>query len=212
MTCGGRSWAGPERGSEILCVLTHGMGSTPPHHHKYGLHPLSCCFIISRLPRHTALNDVICRSLQSAGIRALLEPTGQDRGDDNRPDGITLFLYARGKSLVWDSTCADTFSPSNMICSAIQARAAANEVESRKRSKYASFADRFDLQPIAVETSGVFGESTLVFLRSFGSCIASTKGDVQERTWLIWRISLAIVRGNDISIAMSCRRSFLSSE
>ena len=26
----GRSWAGPERGSEILCVLTHGMGSTPP--------------------------------------------------------------------------------------------------------------------------------------------------------------------------------------
>ena len=30
LTCGGRSWAGPERGSEILCVLTHGMGSTPP--------------------------------------------------------------------------------------------------------------------------------------------------------------------------------------
>ena len=26
----GRSWAVPERGSEILCVLTHGMGSTPP--------------------------------------------------------------------------------------------------------------------------------------------------------------------------------------
>ena len=35
MTCGGRSWAGPERGSEILCVLTHGMGSTPPHHHHH---------------------------------------------------------------------------------------------------------------------------------------------------------------------------------
>ena len=34
MTCGGRSWAGPERGSEILCVLTHGMGSTPPHQDK----------------------------------------------------------------------------------------------------------------------------------------------------------------------------------
>ena len=28
--CGGRSWAGPKRGSEMLCVLTHGMGSTPP--------------------------------------------------------------------------------------------------------------------------------------------------------------------------------------
>ena len=32
----GRSWAGPERGSEILCVLTHGMGSTPPPHHHHG--------------------------------------------------------------------------------------------------------------------------------------------------------------------------------
>ena len=54
MTCGGRSWAGPERGSEILCVLTHGMGSTPPpwgqHNHPmlvwmssmlYPKHPLS---------------------------------------------------------------------------------------------------------------------------------------------------------------------------
>ena len=30
LTCGGRSWAGPERGSEILCVLMHGIGSTPP--------------------------------------------------------------------------------------------------------------------------------------------------------------------------------------
>ena len=29
----GRSWEGPERGSEILCVLTHGMGSTPPPTH-----------------------------------------------------------------------------------------------------------------------------------------------------------------------------------
>ena len=35
MTCGGRSWAGPERGSEILCVLTHGMGSTPPPPHLW---------------------------------------------------------------------------------------------------------------------------------------------------------------------------------
>ena len=44
----------------------------------------------------------------------------------------------------------------NMIRSAIQARAVANEVESRKRSKNASLTDRFDFQPIAVETSGMF--------------------------------------------------------
>ena len=94
---------------------------------EYVLYPLSCRI---NMPRHTALNDVIRRSLQSSGIQALLEPAGLDRGDDNRPDGITLFPYARGKSLVWEATCTDTFSPSNMIHTAIQASAAANESES----------------------------------------------------------------------------------
>ena len=67
-------------------------------------------------------------------------------------------------------------------------------------------------QPIAFETSGVFGESTLVFQHNLGSRIASATGDVWECTWLIQRISLAVVRGNAISIAMSCRRSFLPPE
>ena len=102
----------------------------------------------------------------------------------------------------------DTFSPSNMIRCVIYAKAAANEAESIKWSKYASLTDRFDFQPITVETSGVFGESTLVLLRILGSRIASIKGDVRERTWLIQRISLAVVRGNAISIGMSCRRFF----
>ena len=78
-------------------------------------------FCIDLLPRHTVLNDVIRRSLQSAGIPALLEPAGLDRGDGNRPDGITLLPYARGKSLVWDATCTDTFSPSKIIRFATQA-------------------------------------------------------------------------------------------
>ena len=45
-------------------------------------------------------------------------------------------------------------------------------------------------------------ESTLVFLCNLESHIASAKGDVRERPWLMQRISLAIVRGNAISIAM----------
>ena len=46
---------------------------------------------IGRLPRHTALNDVIRRSRQCAGIPALFEPADLYRGDGNRPNGITLF-------------------------------------------------------------------------------------------------------------------------
>ena len=99
---------------------------------EYGLHPLSCRFGICHLPQHTTVNDVIYRSLQSPGIPTQLEPADPDRGDGNRSDGITLFPYAKGKSVAWDATCIDTFSPSNMICSAIQASVAAN-AESRKR-------------------------------------------------------------------------------
>ena len=91
---------------------------------EYGLHPLSCRFSIGRLPRRTALNDVIRRSLQSAGNPVLLEPAGLDRGDGNRPDGITLFSYAREVPSL-DATCIDTFSPSYVIRCTIQARVAA---------------------------------------------------------------------------------------
>ena len=73
-----------------------------------------------------------------------------------------------------------------MIHSTIQARAADNEAESRKRSKYAPLRDRSDFQPIAVETSGEFGDSTLVFLHIMGSRIASAKGaNVADATYLV---------------------------
>ena len=133
------------------------------------IRPLSCRFSIGRLPRQNAQNDIIRRSLQSAGIPALLEPAGLDRGDGHRSDGLALFPYPRGKSIVWDATCTDTLIPSNMIRSALQARAADNQAESRKRSKYAPLTNRFDFQPIAVKTSEVFVESTLVFLRNLGA-------------------------------------------
>ena len=152
----------------LAVSIRHGLRVCTPHRcrcysrvNKYGLHPLSRRFSIGHLPRHTALNDVTRRSLQSADIPAPLKPAGSDRDDGNRLDGITLFPYTRGKSLVMDATCTDTFSPSNMIRSAIHPRAAANEAESRKRSKYASLTDRFDFQPIAVETSRVFGNQRL---------------------------------------------------
>ena len=46
-----------------------------------GYHALTCRFSAGRLPRHTALNDTIRRALQSAGVPALMEPQGIDRGD-----------------------------------------------------------------------------------------------------------------------------------
>ena len=56
--------------------------------------------------------------------------------------------------------------------------------------------------------TGFLGESTFGLLRMVGSSIASAKDNLRERTWLTQRILVAVVRGNAISIVMSCRRAF----
>ena len=53
---------------------------------RYSLHPLSCRLSAGRLPRHSALNDIIKRALSSAGFNAVLVPVDLDRGDGKRPD------------------------------------------------------------------------------------------------------------------------------
>ena len=63
-----------------------------------GLYGLSCKYSAGRFPRHSALNDVIKRALQKAGLSSVLEPPGLDRGDGSRPDGITVFPFSGGRS------------------------------------------------------------------------------------------------------------------
>ena len=65
---------------------------------------MTCHLTAGRHPRHTALSDVVKRALQPAGIPSLLEPAGVDRGNGKRPDGMNVFPFAEGKSLVWDAT------------------------------------------------------------------------------------------------------------
>ena len=56
-------------------------------------HLLSCRFSARRIPRHSAINDVVRCGLSAAGIPSLLEPSILDRGDGKRPDGITVYHY-----------------------------------------------------------------------------------------------------------------------
>ena len=170
---------------------------------ELGLHPLSCRRSAGRFPRHTALNDIIKRAFDASGLPSCLEPVGLDRGDGKRPDGLTLFPFANGRSLIWDATCVDTFSAAHINNSATQPGQAAAKAEKAKTDKYASLSDRFLFQPVAVETSGVLGPSTFGFLKSLGSRIGQARGEPREREWLFQRISLAIVRGNSIAVTLA---------
>ena len=82
---------------------------------RYGLHPLLYRLSAGRIPRHSALNDIVKRALSSAGFNAVHEPVGLDRGDGMRPDGMTVLPFSLGKCLNWDCTCVDSFSPQHWL-------------------------------------------------------------------------------------------------
>ena len=59
----------------------------------------------------------------------------------------------------------------------------------------------FFFTPVASETLGSWGESSLIFLKDLGSRLAGVTGDKRETSWLFQRLSIAIQRGNAISIS-----------
>ena len=128
----------------------------------FSTHPLSCRFSAGRIPRHSTINDVVRCGLSLAGIPSMLEPSGLDRGDGNRPDGIAMYPYSRGRCLIWDATCVNTFASSNLIRAA---GSVADSAEVRKIAKYFEMGQRFIFQPVAVETSGAIGKSTIQFFK-----------------------------------------------
>ena len=65
-----------------------------------GTHGLHCRKSVGRHPRHSAINDLVKRSLGSAKITAHLELAGICRLDGKRPDGATVLPWRSGRILV----------------------------------------------------------------------------------------------------------------
>jgi len=104
---------------------------------SFGRHRLVCKLAPGRTVRHHHLNDVIARSLASAGVPVSKEPSGLSRSDGKRPDGLTLIPWRAGRSLMWDVTVSCTTADSNSEASSREADAAAELAASNKVVKYA---------------------------------------------------------------------------
>ena len=174
---------------------------------RLGHHGLSCPKSAGRHARHGNLNDVLRRAFSAAGLESVLEPTGLDRGERRRPDGITLFPFSRGKNLVWDATCSDTFSATSVIQSALSPGSAARCAEERKRSRYATLCERYIFVPFAVETTGVLGPAAAGLVKELGRRLTSCTGDKRESAWLLQRVSVAVARGNAASVLGTARHA-----
>ena len=102
--------------------------------------------------------------------------------------------------LVWDATCTNTFAESSVNDSAVEAGSAAAKAEISKRAKYPDMVRNYKFEPIAIETSGVYGPSTKIIIQEIGNRISQKSGDKREAMWLKQRLSIAIQRGNALSI------------
>jgi len=129
---------------------------------ELGIHGLSCTKNAGLFPRHLAINSILKRSLTRIRLPSTLEPVGLTN-DGRRPDGLTLGPRYRGLSLVWDATVVDTFAQGHYKDSARQAGFAAKKAEAAKCQKYHDLQSNYRFQPVAIETTGVYGKSTAPF-------------------------------------------------
>ena len=65
--------------------------------------------------------------------------------------------------MTWDVTCVDTFADTVLVQSALAPGAAARQAEERKRRRYAELSQPYIFEPIALETSGVYGPAAAAF-------------------------------------------------
>ena len=105
-----------------------------------------------------------------------------------------------GKALVWDATCPDTFAPSYRALATSSNGAVAAAAEERKLAKYANLDHAYSFVPVAIETLGVIGPKSLSFIRDLGHRIQQRSGEVKSLTYLLQRLSVAVQRGNAISV------------
>ena len=132
----------------------------------------------------------------------MLEPSGLDRGNGKRPDGITVYPYSCGRCLIWDATCNNTFAFSIIIRAAVAVGSVAGTSEVRKIAKYAELGRRLIFQPVAVEMSGALGKSMIQLFKDLGCRLAVRFQDQRDSNFLFQKVSWAILRENVFSRTM----------
>ena len=73
-------------------------------------------------------------------------------------------------------------------------------MEEEKIAKYRELEADYIVQPVAMETLGPWGESSRKFIEELGARITLVSGDKKETSQLFQKISMAVQKGNVISI------------
>ncbi|CAM1312028.1 Uncharacterised protein r2_g2239 [Pycnogonum litorale] len=172
---------------------------------KFGHHGLACRQYRGRKSRHDNLDAIINQALVSAGVPCILEPPGICLEDGKRPDSMSLVPWSRGRTLIWDVTCVDSY-PSSNISRAQTPGGAAEYAEFRKVEKYNALSIDHAFVPLGFETFGTLGPSTRSFIKTLGQKVRSSTADRRAASFLKQRLSVAIQRGNSVCILATLPR------
>ena len=91
---------------------------------------------------------------------------------------------------------AQTRTRNVAYANSVQAGSAATAAESRKVAKYADIISGVDFVPVAIETSGVWGEQALDLIQDLGRRIAAVIHEPRSTMFLRQRLSVTVQRGN----------------
>jgi len=139
-------------------------------------------------------------AFSAAGFPNTMEPYGLSRRDGKRPDGLTSYPWSHGKSLIWDGTMVDTVATTYLNMTSTNSGAAADQAERDKHNDYIELKGQYHFTPLAFETFGSIGPETELFLRKLGKLMKKKSGEPRSLDFLLQRVSIAIQRGNAISI------------
>jgi hypothetical protein len=150
--------------------------------------------------------------LTSIHVNSTLEPNGLSRDDGKRPDGMTLVLWIKCQPLVWDVTIVDILADSYVLKTSVSGFAAEISCK-RKHSKYSSIiSSNYVFKGLAFEILSPWFKEVIDFINVIGNRLIAESGDSKSKKLLFERISLAIQRGNAVSIRGTFPDSALLSE
>ena len=124
--------------------------------------------------------------------------------------GITVVQFLQRKSLMWDTTCCDTFAPSLITTSSPFPGSAATAAEDSKSRKYASLAPGYNIVQFSVESFGEISPSTIALIKEVGHRIVDPEDDSHSTYFLFERTSNVVIQGNSFGILGSGKKGKFS--
>ena len=99
-------------------------------------------------------------------------------------------------------------APTYSSMASVRAGAVADAAETRKAAQYHHLLATHIFAPVAIETSGNFGSDTHLFLKEISQRLCkSSSGEALSHKFLLQRISVAVQRGNTLSILGTMQQS-----